>query len=82
MQQAVEKELNQAKLDSLLHLIPSDLSSLPSWLPATIFPFLLVHRPHQMVSKYDLWLCDYYFHYFAERVSWGTEHHFVLPGAD
>jgi hypothetical protein len=47
-QLAVEEELGQADLDSLLQLIPSDLSSLPSWLSETIFPFFLAHCPHQM----------------------------------
>jgi hypothetical protein len=47
-QLAVEEELSQADLDSLLQLIPSDLSSLPSWLSGTIFPFFLAHCPHQM----------------------------------
>ena len=53
-QLAVEEELGQADLDSLLQLIPSDLSSLPSWLSETIFPFFLAHCPHQMVCSHLL----------------------------
>ena len=49
VQLAVEAELAGLGASDLAQLLPSDLSSLDSWLRPTILPFITSHCPHLMV---------------------------------
>lgn len=73
---ALYDELTSLDMCTVVQLMPVNLLTVVPWLSATILPYLLAHRLHQMVTSFSLmplWWWFHHSHHYRKNFWWSLE---------